>query len=72
MQTKQLAIAALIRFALLMAFVAPVFAASHLLGAPELATSGAVVVVVLIVSWFQEDLIDRIAPRFGVTQLNGR
>jgi hypothetical protein len=72
MQTKQLAVAALIRFALLMTFVAPVFAAGHMLGAPELATSGAVVVVVLIVSWFQEDLIERIVPRFSVSQLSGR
>ena len=72
MQTKQLAIAVLVRFALLMAAVVPVVGAGRLLDAPELAISGAVVVVVLIVSWFQEDLIERIVPRFSVAQLSGR
>lgn len=71
-QTKRLAIFLLTRIALLALFVAPVVAMGKLLAAPEIVVSCAVIVVNLAFWLIEEDLIDRIAPRFGVTQLNGR
>jgi len=43
--------------------IAPVVAVGAILAVPELAISAAVVVVVLVASWFQEDLVDGIASR---------
>ncbi len=39
---------------------------------PAVVVSCLVIVVNLAFWLIEEDLIDRIAPRFGVTQLNGR
>jgi hypothetical protein len=43
-----------------------------MLAAPEIVISCVVIVVNLAFWLIEEDLIDRIAPRFGVAQLNGR
>jgi hypothetical protein len=43
-----------------------------MLAAPGIVVSFAVIAVNLAFWLIEEDLIDRIAPRFGVTQLNGR
>ena len=71
-QTKRLAIFLLTRAALLGLFVAPVVVIGKILAAPEIVISCLVIVVNLAFWLIEEDLIDRIAPRFGVTQLNGR
>jgi hypothetical protein len=71
-QTKRLAIFLLTRVALLGLFVTPVVTIGKLLAAPEIVVSCAVIAVNLAFWLVEEDLIDRIAPRFGVTQLNGR
>ena len=71
-QTKRLAIFLLTRIVLLAFFVAPVVAVGKMLAAPELVVSCAVIVVNLGFWLVEEDLIDRVAPRIGVTQLNGR
>lgn len=45
---------------------------ASLLPIPEIALACVLGAVNLVYLRFQENLIDRIAPRFGVTQLNGR
>ncbi len=72
MKTKRLAIFLLTRVSLLALFVAPVVVIGRMLAAPEIVISCLVIVVNLAFWLIEEDLIDRIAPRFGVTQLNGR
>jgi hypothetical protein len=71
-QTKRLAIFLLTRVALLGFFVVPVVAIGKLLAMPEILVACAVIAVNLAFWLVEEDLIDRVAPRFGVTQLNGR
>lgn len=71
-QTKRLAIFFLTRVPLLALFVVPVFAIGKVLAAPGILVSCAVIVVNLLFWLVEEDLIDRVAPQFGVTQLNGR
>lgn len=71
-QTKRLAIFLLTRIALLALFVVPVVAVGKALEAPDVVVSCAVIAVNLAFWLVEEDLIDRVAPRFGVTQLNGR
>lgn len=72
MKTKRLAIFLLTRVSLLALFVTPVVVIGRMLAAPEIVISCLVIVVNLAFWLIEEDLIDRIAPRFGVTQLNGR
>lgn len=72
MKTKRLAIFFLTRVFLLALFVVPVVVAAKMLAAPAIVVSCAAIVVNLAFWLIEEDLIDRIAPRFGVTQLNGR
>jgi hypothetical protein len=72
MKTKRVAIFLLPRMALCAVVIAPVWAVGRLLGFPEIVLVGVLAVVDLVYFRFQEDLIDRIAPRFGVSQLNGR
>lgn len=71
-QTKKLVIFLLTRVPLLGLFIAPVVAIGKVLAAPELLVSCAVIAVNLAFWLVEEDLIDRVAPRFGVAQLNGR
>ncbi len=72
MKTKRLAIFLLTRAFLLALFVAPVVVIGKMLAAPGIVVSCSVIVVNLAFWLIEEDLIDRIAPRFGVSQLNGR
>lgn len=72
MKTKRLAIFLLTRVSLLAFFVAPVVVIAKMLATPAIVISCLVIVVNLAFWLIEEDLIDRIAPRFGVTQLNGR
>jgi type IV secretory pathway VirB3-like protein len=72
MKTKRLAIFLLTRMTLLAVFIAPVWAVGRLLAAPEIAIAGAMLIVNLTYFRFQEDLVDRIAPRYSVAQLSGR
>jgi hypothetical protein len=71
MKTKRLAFFLLTRVPLLALFVAPVVVMAKMLAAPAIVISCLVIVVNLAFWLIEEDLIDRIAPRFGVTQLNG-
>lgn len=71
MKTKRLAIFLLTRVSLLALFVAPVVFIGKMLAAPGIVVSCAAIFVNLAFWSIEEDLIDRIAPRFGVTQLNG-
>jgi hypothetical protein len=80
MKTKQcatnrlstVAVFLLARITLCGVFLAPVWVATSLVSIPEIALAVGRVAAVMVYFRFQEDLIDRIAPRFGVTQLNGR
>ncbi|HEX6689269.1 MAG TPA: hypothetical protein VF085_11500 [Solirubrobacterales bacterium] len=72
MKTKRLVIFLLTRVFLLTLFVAPAVVIGKMLAAPGIVISCLVIVVNLAFWLIEEDLIDRIAPRFGVTQLNGR
>ena len=72
MKTKRLALFLLTRVSLLALFVAPVVVIARMLAAPGIVISCLVIVVNLAFWLIEEDLIDRIAPRFGVTQPSGR
>jgi hypothetical protein len=53
-------------------FIAPFWVGGSLLQVPEIVLAGVLVAVDLAYFRFQEDLIDRIVPRFGISQLSGR
>lgn len=72
MKTKRLAVFLLTRVFLLALFVVPVVVIGHMLAAPGIVVSCAAIVVNLAFWLIEEDLIDQVAPRFGVAQLNGR
>lgn len=75
MKTKRLAdvgVFLLARMTLCAIFLAPIWVGTSLLSIPELPLAAGRLAAALLYFHFQEDLIDRIAPRFGVTQLNGR
>jgi len=53
-------------------FLAPVWVATSLVSIPEIVLAVGRVAAVMVYFRFQEDLVDRIVPRFGVAQLNGQ
>lgn len=80
MKTKQratnrlsaVAVFLLVRLTLCAVFLAPVWIAISLVSIPEIALAVGRVAAVMVYFRFQEDLVERIFPRFSVAQLNGR
>lgn len=72
MKTKRLALFLLARMTLCAMFIAPVWVVGSLLPVPEIVLAAVLAAVVLVYFRFQEDLVERIVPRFSVAQLRGR
>jgi hypothetical protein len=53
-------------------FIGPVWFVSSLLPIPEIVLAVVLCFAVLAYFRFQEDLVERIVPRFSVAQLRGR
>jgi hypothetical protein len=72
MKTKRLIMFLLPRVMLWAMFIALVWIGGSLLPIPEIALAGVLAAVNLVYLRLQEDLVERIVPRFSVAQLNGR
>jgi hypothetical protein len=72
MKTKQLLLFLFPRMTLWAMFVAPVWVVGSLLSVPEIVLATVLATVVMVYFRFQEDLVERIVPRFSVAQLRGR